>query len=104
MDMFDCRVWTFSAITSDPNVLEPAADRSPGVVGPLHIGAWVVHAGGVLPLRGAPRARETVARRGQRLTQPLPGRVEAFVPNHDTVPRRPSSDPETTSQPDTHRL
>jgi hypothetical protein len=39
-----------------------AEDRRLAVVDTMRIRAWVVHAVVVLPLRGAPRAQETVAR------------------------------------------
>ena len=54
----------------------PAHDRRLTVVEAVRVRAGVVDVVGVLPLSRAARAEVAVARRGQRLAQPLLGRVE----------------------------
>jgi hypothetical protein len=71
---------------------QPAQDRRLAVVTAVHVGAGIVHAVGVLPLRHAACAQVTVARRGQRLAKALSLRIKAFIREQETVhgtPGRP---------------
>ena len=62
-----------------------AHDRRLPVIDAVGVGAGVVHLVDVLPLRRAPNAEVAVARRGQRLPQPLLARIEAAVCKHEAV-------------------
>src|SRR5664279_2050081 len=62
-----------------------AEDRRLPVVYAVDVRARVVEIVVVLPLGGASGAHVAVAGRGQRLAQPLFGRVEALVGERETV-------------------
>ena len=51
----------------------------------MHIGAGIVHAVGVLPLRRTARAQVAVTRRGKRFAKPLSPGIEAVVGEQETV-------------------
>src|ERR1019366_9045836 len=82
-------------------------NRRLAVVNAVPVRARVVHAVGVLPLRRAARAQVAVARRGQRLPKPLPGRIETLVGEREAVHRaalrRPSSTHAKPSTPSARR-
>jgi hypothetical protein len=64
---------------------QAAQDRRLAVVTAVHVGAGIVHAVGVLPLRRAACAQVTVARRGQRLAKAFSLGIKAVIREQETV-------------------
>ena len=73
-----------------------AQDRRLAVVTAVYVGAGIMHAVGVFPLRRAARAQVAVARRGQRFAKPLRLRLKAVIGEQETV-HGPSSSPRHTA-------
>ena len=64
-------------------------NRRLAVVNPVPVRARVVHAVGILPLRGPTSTHVAVARRGQRLPKPLRRRLEPFIRQRERHHRLP---------------
>ena len=75
-------------------------NRRLAVVNPVPVRARVVHAVGILPLRGPTRTHVAVARRGQRLPKPLRRRLEPFIRQRERRSPYPLPSPRTPSNPE----